>query len=67
MEVAIGIKAQIGRPVVPACQGLAGVTKRLEMADRIEVLKGCHGWTGNRGGTRVRGLGGVLDRLQGIA
>ena len=46
VQVPIGVETHLGGAVVAACQRLAGVAQRLEVADRVGMLQGGHGRTG---------------------
>jgi two-component system OmpR family response regulator len=58
MQVAIGVEPQLGGAVVPVCQFLAGIAKRLEVADGVGMLESGHeqGWPVTHFGAPAREL-----------
>ena len=42
MEIAIRVEAKLGWAVITMGQLLTGITKRLEVSDRLWMLQGCH-------------------------
>ncbi len=62
VEVAIGIKAQLGGAVISVGQLLAGITQRLKVADGVGMLQSGHerGWPSTHCGARATPLCGMV-------